>query len=275
VASAEWDLPSARAAAQHALGHIQIELLRFGANGVFRHGEVVARVAPATLTPAPAAQASVALARWLVARGAAVTAPAGTAGDVVADDETTVTLWRFEQPRHGRIDAAEHARLVVELHAHLDAFEGALPRPAQLGEVERRLRLACAHPLLAPHASRLLARLDDEATRLSAAVPIVPHGAIHGDAHHGNCLRTSRGWILLDLDGVAPGLREWDYASAARSHDDTTEAMFGVDLEAWDGFAALSAVKRIDTLAWTAIHDRAVGGARRDEVALRLAEATG
>lgn len=63
---------------------------------------------------------------------------------------------------------------------------------------------------------------------------------------------------------MAHGYREWDWSSAARTHHGAERKKFvdgyGEDIENWGGYEILVRLKLLDTIAWTAIHDRATNG---------------
>ena len=263
-----WGIERATRAAEAALRHAgcgsQPTLIRFGGSAVFRSDELVARVAPAELIPGAAAEAAIEVARWLTRRGVPVAEPAGTSADTQVIDGVTVSLWRWEQGAGATVPATTHGSLLLDLHRALDGYDGRLPRATCLGALEERLRIAAAHPRLVEHRGSLRRTFESLADRLGSVEPALPPGPIHCDPHGGNFLDTGRGWIVLDLDGVARGHREWDWASGVRSHAGADRLRFvesycAGDIERWPGYEALVRLKRLDTLAWTAIHDQATG----------------
>lgn len=243
---------------------------------MFRADQIVVRVAPSELTPLHAAVAAGRLAYWLNERDLCVAQPAGTSGDVQSVDGSTVSLWRWEKACAAKVPAAVHGALVRDLHALLDHYEDALPHTTCLSALEARLRFAGAHPHLSPEARDLHRSFERLAAQLHSVAPALAPGPIHCDPHGGNLLRTSHGWLVLDLDGVAFGYREWDWSSGARAHRDGERRSFvdgygEGDIEQWPGYESLLALKLLDTLAWTAIHDAATNGTG-ESVARALAD---
>ncbi|WP_225755543.1 aminoglycoside phosphotransferase family protein [Actinotalea sp. Marseille-Q4924] len=98
--------------------------------------------------------------------------------------------------------------------------------------------------------------------------PFLAPGVLHGDVSPLNVLRTADGPVLIDIDFVARGPREYDLFSAARRHvtgelDDVAYLGFcrayGADVRGWDGFAVLDRIGRLGGVAFRLWDDRRHG----------------
>ena len=87
-------------------------------------------------------------------------------------------------------------------------------------------------------------------------------GVIHGDAHRKNALRGRNGRaVLLDLERLSAGPREWDLIVAAvylrlgwYSEADYTGfvSAYGYDVRGWSGYETLAAVRELRMTLWLA-----------------------
>ncbi|EYR62483.1 hypothetical protein N866_08220 [Actinotalea ferrariae CF5-4] len=98
--------------------------------------------------------------------------------------------------------------------------------------------------------------------------PLLPPGVLHGDVSPLNVLHTADGPVLIDIDFVARGPREYDLFSAARRHitgeiDDAAYLGFcrayGTDVRGWDGFTVLDRIGRLGGVAFRLWDDRRHG----------------
>nr|WP_297429723.1 hypothetical protein [uncultured Actinotalea sp.] len=103
---------------------------------------------------------------------------------------------------------------------------------------------------------------------LTGVRPFLPPGVVHGDVSPLNVLHTAAGPVLIDIDFVARGPREYDLFSAARRHvtgelDDAAYRGFcrayGADVRGWEGFAVLDRVGRLGGVAFRLWDDRRHG----------------
>lgn len=103
---------------------------------------------------------------------------------------------------------------------------------------------------------------------LTGVRPFLPPGIVHGDVSPLNVLHTCDGPVLIDIDFVARGPREYDLFSAARRHvtgelDDAAYLGFcrayGADVRGWDGFAVLDRIGRLGGVAFRLWDDRRHG----------------
>src|SRR4051794_36524081 len=109
LADAEAARVAGAAARQHGI-KAPIELLRAGANHVFRAGDAVVRVAPSTAD----VSGQIALARWLSTEGFSVAAPLGDAAVV---EGAQVSLWEYVPADVRRpVDYEQLGDVVARLH---------------------------------------------------------------------------------------------------------------------------------------------------------------
>lgn len=103
---------------------------------------------------------------------------------------------------------------------------------------------------------------------LTRVRPFLPPGVVHGDVSPLNVLHTAGGPVLIDIDFVARGPREYDLFSAARRHatgelDDGAYLGFchayGADVRGWDGFVVLDRIGRLGGVAFRLWDDRRHG----------------
>jgi Ser/Thr protein kinase RdoA (MazF antagonist) len=233
-------------------------LIRDGTNVIYEMaGGVVARVGPpgSQLVAARQIQAS----RWLADAGIAVVRAVDDIDQPTVVGTRPVTWW-VQLPDHRHATPAELGAVLGRLHALdvpespsfpvVDPFEGlgeSIDGGTALSEDDR-------------------AWLRDLAERLhgeySALVPSLPRCVIHGDAWQGNVVVPRAGGtpVLLDLDHVGIGLREWDLVSLAVDYTDFArltdsdyrafvDAYGGYDMTAWSGYRTLATIRE---LRWTA-----------------------
>jgi aminoglycoside phosphotransferase (APT) family kinase protein len=90
---------------------------------------------------------------------------------------------------------------------------------------------------------------------------VLPYGIIHGDANIGNAIRNRDGRaILIDLDGVSVGQREWDlvqttmfyerYGWHTREQYEAFVFHYGFDLMNWPGYPVLADLRELLMVAW-------------------------
>jgi len=147
------------------------------------------------------------------------------------------------------------------LHRFHDEAAGApLPPWAPL------TRLAEGVATLVPeHAEVLMNAREVVLDALDAVPSVLGQGAIHGDLSPSNALRGPTGPLLIDLDWVAIGPREYDLASAARrlrsgQLSRSTYARFcaayGHDVRAWAGLPLVDLVADLSGVAFRLWDDR-------------------
>jgi Ser/Thr protein kinase RdoA (MazF antagonist) len=125
------------------------------------------------------------------------------------------------------IDREVHhaAGLDLSLWEYVDHEPGALATEAEIGQLLGELH-AAMRELPPAIADQRLAALDDlqmsgvpaaEVDAVAASLPDRPTQVLHGDAHPGNMMRTSRGWLWHDFEETCVGPVEWDLGVLAKS----------------------------------------------------------
>ncbi|MEU0465386.1 phosphotransferase [Amycolatopsis sp. NPDC006131] len=233
-------------------------LIRDGTNVIYQMtGGVVARVGPpgSHLVAARQIQAS----RWLAEAGIPVVRAVDDIAQPTVVGSRPVTWW-VQLPDHRHATPAELGAILGRLHAleipespsfpTVDPFEG--------------LRESIDGGTVLPEDDR--AWLRDLAERLQSEylvlVPRLPRCVIHGDAWQGNVVvpRAGGAPVLLDLDHVGIGPREWDLVSLTVDYTDFAritdldyqsfvDAYGGYDMTAWPGYRTLATIRE---LRWTA-----------------------
>ncbi|MBN9735402.1 MULTISPECIES: aminoglycoside phosphotransferase family protein [unclassified Pseudonocardia] len=235
-----------------------VETIRIGSNAVFRlDGEVIGRVAP-DRRAWDDAERQIRVARWLervgypVARPLPVEQPIDGAG-------RAVTLWRSVCRGEVYAPIGDVARLIRELHALEPPHDIAFPPLRPFGAVGDEL------PDLRHLSPANRGFLDERIRWARVTFPelpfVLPPGVVHGDANVGNVLRGDDGGpVLIDLDGVAVGPREWDLVQTAlfsdrlgwHTADEYREfvRVYGYDLTGWEGYTELADMREIAMTTW-------------------------
>ena len=186
-----------------------LELLRGGANHVFRVGDAVLRV---TATDVDAVS-QIALVRWLSDEGLPVLRPVS---DAVVVDRVHVTVWEYIAGKP-RIDYRQLGEAIALLH-HLPPSQVvqhiALPWCGdaswlQLGEnldAAARARVVSDEDIEVLRAATIELAGWQEAVRHEQLV------VCHGDVHPQNVLMRGDELVILDWDSICLGPRAWDHA---------------------------------------------------------------
>jgi aminoglycoside phosphotransferase (APT) family kinase protein len=234
-------------------------LMRLGSNAVIHlKTPIVARVSRKG-ADAEEAFRTVAIARWLES----VDYPAVRLVDIgqpVVLDGHAVTFWKSVSK-----DGEQYAtvREVAEVFARLHQLEApaGLNLPA-LDPFENAAYRISANDWLSSDdrefLTQQLARLQGEYARLEFALPA---GIIHGDANIGNVLHDTDGHpVVIDLDGVAVGPREWDLIQTAIFYDsfgwhtreeyETFVRVYGFDIMKWSGYQVMRALREFLMVTW-------------------------
>lgn len=126
---------------------------------------------------------------------------------------TLATVWRYVRPSEPPPDVRGLAHVIRRWH-DLGASPRRLPAWNPIGDARRRL--SDADGLDDADRDYLLARYDALEADLTDLDPALPSGAIHGDAHTGNLIRTTTGGVVIgDFDNTCIGPREWDLVPVA------------------------------------------------------------
>lgn len=234
-------------------------LIRDGTNVLYRlAGDVVARVGPpgSRLVAARQVQAS----RWLAEAGIPVVHALDHIDQPTVVDDRPVTWW-VRLPDHRHATPAELGAVLARLHSLevpetpsypvVDPFEG--------------LREAIDNGTALPQKDRAWLRelLDRLRAEYADVIPGLPRCVIHGDAWQGNVVVPSAGGvpILLDLDHIGVGPREWDLVSLAVDYTDfarLTETDYhafvraygGFDMTTWSGYRTLATARELRWIAF-------------------------
>lgn len=234
------------------------EMVRLGSNAVFRiPGRVVVRIGR-DAAAAATARLQVAVSRWLAGEGY----PANRALDIVQPVSAAgrvVTFWESVADDERYAPVREVARLVRDLHA-LDPPVGLdLPRKRPFAELaERTAALERVDPDAAGFLRDRAAELEARYRRLEF---VLPCGVVHGDANVGNVILDRGGRpVLIDLDSVGVGPREWDLVQTALFYDrfgwHTAQEyrafadVYGFDILQWPGYPVLADFRELSMTAW-------------------------
>lgn len=193
------------------------EMIRDGSHVMYRlSGGVVARVGRSG--SAATAEREVAVSRWMAAAGLPVTQTVQELPQPVVVAGRPVTWWR-SLPDHRAATPAELGRVLRAVHDLPVPASPRLPVSDPFADLDQRVG----------HAPGLAADdriwLDDHLTELRERYSRLSLGprrhVIHGDAWQGNVAVTASGPpILLDLEHVSIGHRDWDLVQLAVDYTD-------------------------------------------------------
>jgi hypothetical protein len=118
-----------------------------------------------------------------------------------------MNFWEFVT----RVDAEpapeEIGRTLRQCHEILRSFSGPLP---PLGILSETIAILDSRELFPPETQRML---RDQISRSLDTLGSAPAQPLHGDAHMGNLMNTTRGLLLTDWEDAFFGPIEWDVAS--------------------------------------------------------------
>lgn len=254
------------------------KLLRLGERAVLTlaGGRVIARV-ERSADRRDLAEREVEVARWLGRAGLPVGRPLDGKQPFDAAG-TVVTLWEAVEGEW--TVPADLAALLARLHRLWPPAALALP---ELDPFDRLAERAALVRGLSPAEKTRLADLVEELRGAYAQVrPVLPRAVIHGDANIGNVLKTRRGAVLFDLDGVCWGPPEWDlvltalYRELGWHSDEEYRAFcdaYGFDVTTWDGYPVFKRIRELRMVSWLA---QKAGESREidEEIHRRLADLT-
>jgi hypothetical protein len=247
-------------------------LIRLGSNAVFRlDSATIARVAPSASHLANA-EKQIAVARWLESVGYPATRAIDIPQPVEAQDRV-VTFWESVSLETVYAPIADVAALIKRLHALVPPADLALPELVPFGRVGDPLPQFPGLPTA--DAEYLRSRIE-WARKAFPLLPFeLPPGVIHGDANVGNVLVDDNGCpVLIDLDSVSTGPREWDLVQTAlfsdrlgwhtREEYRTFVDVYGYDLMEWTGYPRLADMREIAMITWLSRKATASAGAGRE-----------
>jgi aminoglycoside phosphotransferase (APT) family kinase protein len=234
-------------------------LLRVGSNTVYRlTAPVIVRISRPG-ADVEHARRTVAVARWLES----VNYPAVRVLDVdqpVVLDGHAITFWEAVSDDGDQYaTAGEVAEVLVKLHELVAPDDLHLPTLEQFEGAAKRIQ---TNNWLTPgdrdYLTKTLATMRDRYSELEF---VLPQGVIHGDANVGNVLHDYHGnAVVIDLDGLAIGPREWDLALTAIYYDsfgwhtreeyETFAHVYGFDIMQWPGYPTMRAVREFLMVTW-------------------------
>lgn len=118
-----------------------------------------------------------------------------------------LNFWEFVTRIDTEPDPRETGRTLRRCHEIMRNFPEALPK---LAIVTESLAILRERELFPPHTQQMLC------DHLSAALELLgplPQQPLHGDAHMGNLMNTTRGLLWTDWEDTFAGPIEWDVAS--------------------------------------------------------------
>lgn len=187
----------------------RLELLRGGANYVFRVGDAVFRVT----APDVDAVAQIALVRWLSDEGLPVLLPIS---DAVEVDGVQVTVWEYISEQ-GRIDYRQLGEAIALLHRlqpsrviqHI-----ALPwcGDASWLQLDANLDAAARARVVSDEDIEVLRAATVELAGWQEGARHEQLVACHGDVHPQNVLMRGNELVIFDWDSICLGPRAWDHA---------------------------------------------------------------
>lgn len=118
-----------------------------------------------------------------------------------------INFWQFVTRVDAEPDPSEIGRTLRQCHDSMRHFSMPLPKLAILTESLAILQ----DRVLFPKATQQMLR--DHLTQSIEVLSRYPHQALHGDAHMGNLMNTTRGLLWTDWEDTFSGPIEWDLAS--------------------------------------------------------------
>ena len=241
------------------------ELIRDGSNVLYSTpAGVVARIGPPGSVELARHQLDAA--RWLRDAGIRVVTALGGVSQPTLVDDVPVTWWNYI-PSHRHATPAELGAALAQLHQLpvpddldlqvLDPFDG----------LDQSME---NQPILSPQDRVWLRdRLTSLRAEYVAVRPYLTTGVIHGDAWQGNVVvpYDGSGPVLLDLDHIGVGPRDWDLVPLAVDHTDFARissadyrdfvtALGGYDVTTSPGYDVLAVITE---MRWTAFAIRKAG----------------
>ena len=122
----------------------------------------------------------------------------------------TLNFWQFVTAIDTAAEPAAIGRTLFQCHELLRSFPQSLPELAILTESVDLLETLEKRALFTSSTLRLL---RDRLTSSISALRGFPAQPLHGDAHPGNLLNTTRGLLWTDWEDTFQGPVEWDLAS--------------------------------------------------------------
>jgi aminoglycoside phosphotransferase (APT) family kinase protein len=233
------------------------ELIRDGVNVLYRlPGDIIARIGPDGSRET--ATRLLHTSRWLARTGIPAVQALDGIGQPTMVDNRPVTWW-VSIPEHRYATPSELGTVLKRLHTLTPPLSPPLPVLDPFAGLDEALTAAAT---LSEHdrtwLKDLLKRLRREYAQLQGGSP---RCVVHGDAWQGNVAVPADGVpVLLDLDNLGLGLREWDLIPLAVDHTDFAritsseyaafvDAYGGYDVTTWPDYRTLATTTE---LRWTA-----------------------
>lgn len=224
------------------------------ATGIWRVGEVVIRLAPAS--DAHAQYTALHLTRWLLSHGVKVTQPLDVDQPVIHSGYAA-TFWRYYDQGHGRGEPPAHhlGSLLRQLHTVMGSPPVELPTYQPLASLERAI--AASRHLSVEDRTWLTHRRAELLHAYHRLEFPLGWGLIHADAYPGNTLWDGDQVRLSDWDEAAYGPRELDLANTVhgqrrfgRTHSEVAAFIgaYGHDPRKWPGLTVLLDMRDLHTL---------------------------
>lgn len=231
----------------------QLRLLRTGSNLVFADPE--ARVVLRVQVPSheEAVRANLQRVTALLAEDAPIVGPAFPS--IAVTGEAVVTQWRLGDA----IGINAHASLGHALRGLHQVDSASLELPVLQIESKVRHRLANLDPDIPASLVDSLRDHAENALALFRQMPTDRPLVLHGDAHVGNLVMMDGRPLLIDLDDLCIGSREFDllptYVSFKRFHGDSSKweaFQQGYGDADWERLDSLSVIRETTMNAWLA-----------------------
>ncbi|MFD4571593.1 aminoglycoside phosphotransferase family protein [Streptomyces sp. NPDC058417] len=255
------------------------ELIRLGSNAVYRlaTSPTIVRIAPDP-TALAETERSVAVARWLKTVDFPATRVLTGVEQPLVVRGLVVTFWESVQDREEYATVVELADLLRRFHRLEPPESPPLPPFDPVAKLSASLEALTA--VSADDRSFLNERAAQLAKDYDRVTFALPSGLIHGDANIGNVLRHRDGHaVLIDLDGLALGPREWDliltatyydrYGWHTRSDYAGFAHRYGFDVINWPGYETVADLRELMMVAWMG-HQAGTSERRAAEFARRL-----
>lgn len=118
-----------------------------------------------------------------------------------------INFWEFVTRIEAEPEPGEIGRTLRQCHEIMSRFTEPLPKLAIITE---SIAILDERPLF-PAATQQMLR--DHLTKSIEVLSACPHQPLHGDAHMGNLMNTTRGLLWTDWEDTFAGPVEWDVAS--------------------------------------------------------------
>ncbi|WP_280377493.1 phosphotransferase family protein [Nocardia wallacei] len=226
--------------------------IRDGSHAVFElPNAIVARIGK--LGGYETAQRELRISRWLNRCGISTVRAVGGIPQPTVVDGRPVTWWELI-PDHRPSTPGELGEVLGRLHALAPPTEFELPDYDPFAGLREHLESAAGigtsdRSWLLAHHARLW--------HLYNEIDATEHCVVHGDAWQGNLVvPRSTGPVLLDLDKVSLGQREWDLVQLAvdytdfrritdSQYRDFVDAYGGYDVTRWSGYRVLADIQEL------------------------------